>query len=230
MLHDREYGQAIELLEKVVEQSPGVTAPYINMAIAYKHLGNLDQAEEHLKTALAMVPGHPVAMPTNTDCYIRKAGRFERRGRFTKPGALEFSGLLSGAQKPGILCDLYLNDLASALDHYELYSQARPEDAQVKAWIADLRNRLGTQLEGRDGARPARSEGRKRRCIANWSLCLGVILLPAVMAMAQDAERKMNRKPRSSPVCPSSATMRRRNRFTSFPGKARKSVWRPACT
>jgi len=61
MLNDEEYGQAIDLLERIIEKSPGVTAPYIDMAIACRHIGKLDQAEEHLKTALHLVPEHPVA-------------------------------------------------------------------------------------------------------------------------------------------------------------------------
>ena len=61
MLKEQDYSQAIELLEKIIEQSPGVTAPYINVAIAYRAVGKPDPAEAHLKTALELVPGHPVA-------------------------------------------------------------------------------------------------------------------------------------------------------------------------
>ena len=43
----------------------------------------------------------------------------------------------------GILCDLYLNDPACALEQYEIYSEARPEDEQVKRWLAELRLRSG---------------------------------------------------------------------------------------
>src|SRR5512143_1976290 len=61
MLKGQDYARAIELLEKVIERSPGVTAPYIDIAIAYQLLGQPKLAEERLQTALTLFPGHPVA-------------------------------------------------------------------------------------------------------------------------------------------------------------------------
>ena len=142
MLNDQEYGQAIALLEKVIEQSPGVTAPYINMAIACEHIGKLEQAEEHLKTALLLVPEHPVAC-NEYGMLFRKTGRFaEARAIYEKALSI-FPDYYPVHRNLGILCDLYLNDPACALDHYEIYSKAMPEDKKVKLWIADLRARMG---------------------------------------------------------------------------------------
>jgi len=142
MLKDQEYDQAIALLEKVIEQSPGVTAPYINMAIACQHIGKLEQAEEHLKTALLLVPGHPVACNEYGLLY-RKTGRFSEARTIYEKALSKFPDYYPVHRNLGILCDLYLNDLACALEHYEIYSEASPDDKKVKSWIADLRARLG---------------------------------------------------------------------------------------
>lgn len=142
MLNDQDYGQAIDILEKVIEKSPGVTAPYIDIAIAYQHIGKSEKAEEHLKTALQLVPDHPVAS-NEYGLLCRQTGRFdEARGIYEK-AITSFPDYYPVHRNLGILCDLYLNDLACALEHYEIYSEARPEDKQVKLWIADLRARLG---------------------------------------------------------------------------------------
>jgi tetratricopeptide (TPR) repeat protein len=142
MLNDQEYDQAIDLLEKVIEQSPGVTAPYIDMAIACEREGKLEQAEEHLKTALRLFPEHPLVCNEYGLLY-RKTGRFAEAREIYEKALAHFPDYYPLHRNLGILCDLYLNDLACALEHYEIYSEAWPEDKQVKSWIADLRARLG---------------------------------------------------------------------------------------
>jgi tetratricopeptide (TPR) repeat protein len=142
MLKDEGYDQAIVLLEKVIEKSPGVTAPYIDIAIAYQRTGRPEQAEENLKTALDLFPEHPVACNEYGLLY-RRTGRFtEARGMYERAIA-RFPDYYPAHRNLGIVCDLYLNDPACALEHYEIYSEARPEDKRVKLWVADLRARLG---------------------------------------------------------------------------------------
>jgi predicted Zn-dependent protease len=142
MLKDQNDEQAIELLEKVIERSPGVSAPYIDIAIAYQRIGKPERAEERLQTALTLFPGHPVACNEYGLLY-RKNGRFaEARAMYEK--AIEsFPEYYPAHKNLGILCELYLNDPVCAIEQYEIYSNAKPDDTQVTLWIADLRGRLG---------------------------------------------------------------------------------------
>ena len=142
LLKEQNYEGAAELLETVVEASPGVTAPYINVAIAYRHLEQPEKAEGHLKKALELVPDHPVAC-NEFGLLYRKSGRFDQARAMYEQALARFPDYLPAHRNLGILCDLYLNDLECALEHYEIYSRARPGDEQVQLWIADLRMRLG---------------------------------------------------------------------------------------
>ena len=141
LLDAHDYPKAIDLLEKVVQQSPGVTAPYIDLAIAYEQTGKPEQAETHLKTALSLIPDHPVACNTY-GLLCRKAGRFDEARTLYEKALARFPDYYPTHRNLGILCDLYLGDLACALSHYETYSEARPEDKQAKMWIVDLHNRM----------------------------------------------------------------------------------------
>ena len=141
-MRDQDYQKAIELLEKVIEQSPGVTPPYINLGICYARTGKPDQAERYLQTALELLPDHPVAS-NEYGMILRKKGRFAEARAIYEKGLATFPEYLPMHRNLGILCDLYLNDPACALEQYEIYSEARPEDEQVKRWLAELRLRSG---------------------------------------------------------------------------------------
>ena len=142
MLNAHEFDEAIKLLEQVTAQSPGVTAPFINLGIAYQRIDKPELAEAQFKTALQMVPGHPVTC-NEYGLLVRKRGRFDEARVLYEQALTGFPNYYPVHRNLGILCDIYLNDLECALTHYEIYSRAMPEDSQVKMWIADLRARLG---------------------------------------------------------------------------------------
>ncbi len=141
LMNGGENEKAIDLLSKVIERSPGVTAPYINIAVAYMRTGKNEPAEKHLKTALALVPNHPLAS-NEYGLLLRKAGRFMEARDIYEKAITDFPDYLPIRRNLGILCDLYLNDPECALKQFEIYSEGKPADAQVKIWIAELRMRL----------------------------------------------------------------------------------------
>ena len=141
MMQAGDYDSASSLLERVIAQAPGVTAPYINLAIASRHNGQPERAEEALQIALQLIPAHPVAS-NEYGLLLRKAGRFAEARAIYEKSLAAFPDYSPAHKNLGILCDLYLKDLACALDHYESYSAAVPKDEQVKLWVADLHVRL----------------------------------------------------------------------------------------
>jgi Tfp pilus assembly protein PilF len=142
LLQNADYAKAAGLLEGVIERSPGVAAPYVNLAIAYRHLDKPEPAEAQLKTALALVPAHPLAS-NEYGLLLRKAGRFAEARAIYEKTLASFPAYYPARRNLGILCDLYLNDQACALAQYEMYSEAKPADEQVKIWIAELKARMG---------------------------------------------------------------------------------------
>ena len=141
-LHSGDYGLAIELLESLIESSPGVTAPYINLAIAYRKLGVPEEGEDYLKTALQLFPGHPVAS-NEYGLLLRRAGRFLEARALYEQALANFPEYLPARKNLGVLCDLYLQDPECALTQFQQYSEADPEDQQIKLWLSELQLRQG---------------------------------------------------------------------------------------
>jgi Tfp pilus assembly protein PilF len=142
LMKDGNNDKAIELLTKVIERQPGVTAPYINIAVAYMRMNKPEQAEQNLKTALGLFDAHPVAS-NEYGLLLRKAGRFKEAREVYEKEIARFPEYMPVHKNLGILCDLYLNDPVCALRQFEIYSEGMPSDPQVNTWIAELRLRAG---------------------------------------------------------------------------------------
>ena len=140
MLAESRYEPGIALLLKVIERAPTLTAPHVDLGIAYARTGDLERAEASLRKALELDPQHPAALNELGLVQRRKNQFKEARGSY-EAALARFPDFHFAHRNLAILCELYLGDLACAQKHYEAYSRMVPDDAEVARWIADLRSR-----------------------------------------------------------------------------------------
>ena len=136
------HDEGIALLEAVAESAPELSAPRIDLGIAYHLAGNLEAAERNLLLALESNPGQPVAH-NELGIVYRKTGRFGQARKSYEAALTIYPGFHYARRNLAILCDLYLADLHCALENYEAYMATVPSDDEASMWISDIRYRLG---------------------------------------------------------------------------------------
>jgi Flp pilus assembly protein TadD len=141
-LERAQHQEGLAMLRNVASSAPDLSAPRIEMGIAYHAIGDLDAAEENLLAALELNPDHPIAH-NELGIVYRKTGRFAAARKSYESALAVYPGYHHARRNLGILCDLYLADLDCALENYEAYMKTVPGDDQAAMWIADIRGRLG---------------------------------------------------------------------------------------
>ncbi len=142
LLEQGKHEQGIELLQRITEEAPELSAPRIDLGIAFHRIGDLESAETNLQKALELNPNHPI-VHNELGIVYRKTGRFaEARSSYEKALAV-YPGFHFARRNLAILCDVYLADLPCAIKNYQAYLDAVPDDDEATIWIADIRNRVG---------------------------------------------------------------------------------------
>ncbi|MDH5600143.1 MAG: tetratricopeptide repeat protein [Gammaproteobacteria bacterium] len=142
LINQKKYEEAIELLVVVTNNTNKHSAPYINLAIAYSESGRIEEAENILLKAVKINPLHPVTKNELALVY-RKTGRFSEARQTYEEVIKNYPQFLPARKNLGILCDLFLKDLACAIEHYQVYLGIQSNDKEMKIWLADLKRRAG---------------------------------------------------------------------------------------
>jgi Flp pilus assembly protein TadD len=133
--------EGIAILEAVAAATPTLSAPRIDLGIAYHRSNDLEAAESNLLLAIEANPDQPVAH-NELGIIYRKTGRFEEARRSYEKALEIYPGFHYARRNLAVLCDLYLADLECALENYEAYMTTVPSDDEASMWISDLRYRI----------------------------------------------------------------------------------------
>lgn len=140
-MKSHEYEDAIKLLESIVKRENRVTAPFVNLGIAYMAVGEMDKAENNLVQAIKLDPSHPVAN-NELGLLYRRTGRFEKAKQVYKKTLAMYPDFLPVRKNLAVLCDIYMDDLDCALENFEVLASYRPDDEKLKIWIAEIKARM----------------------------------------------------------------------------------------
>jgi len=141
-LEQGRHEEGVALLERVAAEAPNLSAPRIDLGIAYRQAGEFISAERNLLLALDANPEHPVAH-NELGIVQRQTGRFADARASYETALAIYPDYHYARRNLAVLCDLYLADLNCALENYEAYMDSVSSDDQAEIWISDLRARLG---------------------------------------------------------------------------------------
>ena len=140
-LRAERFNEGIELLERIVADTPELTTPYIELGVAYARVDELDKAAAALETAAVLSPDHPIVR-NELGIVYRRLGRFAESREQYEAAIAVYPAFHYARRNLGVLCDLYLADPQCALQNYRAFLDSVGEDAEVEIWIADLENRI----------------------------------------------------------------------------------------
>ena len=117
-------------LKEFLLQYPGYPGAHVNLAIIHSNNGNEAAAQAAIDAALALNPNHAPAL-NQQGMLLRKNGKFiEAEAAYLKAVTASPDYALAHYNL-GVLNELYLQRLDTALQHFERYQALAGEDKQV---------------------------------------------------------------------------------------------------
>jgi len=125
---------------------PDFPGAWVNLAIIHARNENDAATREALDRALQIDPNHAPAL-NQMGMLLRRNGNFlEAEAAYMKAVTVSPDYALAHYNL-GVLNELYLQRLETALHHFEIYQSLVGEDKQVEKWISDLTRRVAANQQ-----------------------------------------------------------------------------------
>ena len=136
-----DFVDAEQRLKEFLLQYPAYPGAYVNLAIIHTQNGDDDAAEAAVDAALALDASHPAAL-NQQGMLLRRNGKFLAAEAAYLKAVTASPEYALAHYNLGVLNELYLQRLDTALQHFEIYQELMGSDRQVEKWIADLKRRV----------------------------------------------------------------------------------------
>jgi len=127
--------------EEFVLQYPGYPGAHTNLAIIHAANGDDEAAEQSINDALQIDPAFAPAL-NQRGMLLRRRGEFQEAAAAYEQAIDADPAYALAHYNLGVLNELYLRRLDTALAHFEVYQSVTGDDPQVEKWIVDLKRRL----------------------------------------------------------------------------------------
>jgi len=134
--------KAIAEFKQIIASEPALPHAYTNLGLLYLHQNKLEPAAQAFEHAIEIDNRDAIAY-NNLAVIQRRRGEF-KKALFNYYKAINNKPDYAAAHlNLGILLDLYLPDLPSALEQYQSYQKLTGgKDEKVSKWIIDIKQRI----------------------------------------------------------------------------------------
>ncbi len=141
-LENDKHKEARTLFEELRETYPNVSVFHNNLGITYKRLGLMQQAQDAYRQAIEIHNSDPEPH-YNLAIILREQGEFRKAEEEYKKAISLVPNFRDAHYNLAVLYDLYLNQPAEAVQHYQTYLDLGGENQEeIKIWIASLEKRI----------------------------------------------------------------------------------------
>lgn len=143
-LNSNELDKAEQLFIAMSERQPHIAGSWANLALISIKKADLPQAEIYAKTALVKNPKMPQAL--NLSGYLaQKNGEINKAKSYYLQAIRHKSNYALAHYNLALLFDVYLQDIAKAIEHYQLYlAYSKQKDLDTENWLEGLKATMAT--------------------------------------------------------------------------------------
>ncbi len=141
-LSARDLETAEKMFSQFMQKNPSLSGAYVNLALIAFRQQDDDKATTLVEQAIALNPQQAQAYHLRAQLHLNNGDIKLARQDYLK--AIELNpGYTNAHYNLALLYDIFLQELALAIEHYSIYlSLLDREDQRTRDWISHLRNTL----------------------------------------------------------------------------------------